>query len=115
MIDLPPLPLPVGITSRDVDCRESVGLNFHILESGNPDDPLLLLIHGFPELAFSWRKVMPTLAASGDVGKKYHVVAIDQRGYGRTTGWDTRDFQHVDLNSFTFLQLVADYFQITRA
>ena len=43
----------------------------------------MLLLHGFPELAFSWRKVMPVLAAAG-----YHVIAPDQRGYGRTTGWD---------------------------
>ena len=45
--------------------------------------PCLLLLHGFPELAYSWRKVMLPLAAAG-----YHVVAPDQRGYGRTTGWD---------------------------
>ena len=44
---------------------------------------LVLLLHGFPELAYSWRKVMPALAAAG-----YHVIAPDQRGYGRTTGWD---------------------------
>ena len=43
----------------------------------------MLLLHGFPELAYSWRKVMPALAAAG-----YHVIAPDQRGYGRTTGWD---------------------------
>ncbi|MCW2602993.1 MAG: alpha/beta hydrolase, partial [Pseudonocardiales bacterium] len=40
-------------------------------------------VHGFPELAYSWRKVMPLLAAAG-----YHVIAPDVRGYGRTTGWD---------------------------
>ena len=50
-----------------------------------PGGPCLLLLHGFPELAYSWRKVMPALAAAG-----YHVVAPDQRGYGRTTGWTAR-------------------------
>ena len=45
--------------------------------------PCVLLLHGFPELAYSWRKVMLPLAAAG-----YHVIAPDQRGYGRTTGWD---------------------------
>ncbi|HZO47241.1 MAG TPA: alpha/beta fold hydrolase, partial [Xanthobacteraceae bacterium] len=48
-----------------------------------PGRPCLLLLHGFPELAYSWRKVLLPLAAAG-----YHVIAPDQRGYGRTTGWD---------------------------
>ena len=61
----------------------------------------MLLLHGFPELAFSWRKVMPVLAAAG-----YHVIAPDQRGYGRTTGWDA-DYDG-DLNSFRLLNLVRD-------
>ncbi len=57
----------------------------HVLEAGfeTRGRPCLLLLHGFPELAFSWRKVMPALADAG-----YHVIAPDQRGYGRTTGWD---------------------------
>lgn len=46
---------------------------------------------------------MPALASEG-----YHVVAYDQRGYGQTTGWDTRDFSSVDLNTFTFIRLVRD-------
>ncbi len=60
------------------------GLTVHILEAGwdGPTRPRLLLLHGFPELAYSWRKLMPLLADAG-----YHVVAPDQRGYGRTTGW----------------------------
>jgi len=55
------------------------------LEAGveRPGRPAVLLLHGFPELAYSWRKVMLPLAAAG-----YHVIAPDQRGYGRTTGWD---------------------------
>ena len=84
--DLPALAnLPTGIRARFVDGVN--GLRMHILESGfeSADRPLLLLLHGFPELAWSWRKIMPDLAAAG-----YHVVAPDQRGYGRTTGWDGR-------------------------
>jgi len=46
---------------------------------------------------------MPAIAAQG-----YYVVAYDQRGYGRTTGWDTRPFSEVDLNSFSFTRLVRD-------
>src|SRR3981081_1028228 len=47
--------------------------------------PCVLLLHGFPELAYSWRKVMVPLASAG-----FHVVAPDQRGYGRTIGWEGR-------------------------
>lgn len=82
MTALAALPLPEGIRSRCVDGVN--GLSVHLLEAGAGGDerPLLLLLHGFPELAYSWRKVMPALAAAG-----YHVVAPDLRGYGRTTGW----------------------------
>ena len=79
------------------------GLRMHVLEAGfeTSGRPCLLLLHGFPELAFSWRKVMPALAAAG-----YHVIAPDQRGYGRTTGWDA-DYDG-DLASFRLLNLVRD-------
>jgi pimeloyl-ACP methyl ester carboxylesterase len=96
----PPLPLPPGISESYLQSHD---LNYHILSAGNPKHPLILCLHGFPELAFSWRKIMPAIAAEG-----YHVVAYDQRGYGRTTGWDTRGFAAVDLNSFTFTKLVRD-------
>ena len=67
------LSLPVGIRSRHVQI--ATGLNMHILEAGEPDGrPLILLLHGFPELAYSWRKAMPPLADAG-----YYVVAPDQR------------------------------------
>ncbi|HWA11677.1 MAG TPA: alpha/beta hydrolase [Burkholderiales bacterium] len=98
---LPPLPLPPGIRSRFIDGIN--GLRMHLLEAGfeAPGRPLVLLLHGFPELAYSWRKVIPSLAAAG-----YHVVAPDQRGYGRTTGWDGR--YDGDLASFRMLNLVKD-------
>jgi pimeloyl-ACP methyl ester carboxylesterase len=86
------------------------GLTMHVLEAGfeTPGRPLLLLLHGFPELAWSWRKVMPPLAALG-----YHVVAPDQRGYGRTTGWDPR-FDG-DLASFRPFNIVRDAIGLVHA
>ncbi len=59
------------------------GLTVNVLEAGyeTPGRPAVLLLHGFPDLAYSWRKTMGPLAASG-----YHVIAPDQRGYGATTG-----------------------------
>ena len=75
--------LPAGIRERYVTGVN--GLTVHVLDAGfdTPKRPVVLLLHGFPELAYSWRKVMLPLAAAG-----YHVIAPDLRGYGRTTGWD---------------------------
>ena len=94
-------PLPSGIRSRTLPGIN--GLAVHFLEAGfeTPGRPCLLLLHGFPELAYSWRKVMLPLAAAG-----YHVVAPDQRGYGRTTGWDG-DYDG-DVASFRMLNLARD-------
>src|SRR5678815_53115 len=93
--------LPGGIRSRVLDNIN--GLTMHVLEAGYEDAgrPCLLLLHGFPELAFSWRKIMLPLAAAG-----FHVVAPDQRGYGRTTGWDSG--YDGDLAPFRMLNVVKD-------
>jgi pimeloyl-ACP methyl ester carboxylesterase len=107
MSDIAPLTdLPDGVSARFVDGIN--GLRMHVLEAGSPDQPLLLLLHGFPELAYSWRKVMPALAAAG-----YYVIAPDQRGYGRTTGWDGR--YDGDLASFRFFNLVRDALELVFA
>jgi hypothetical protein len=84
----PPLPLPEGVQSRYVSL--STGLQMHLLEAGQvvpggTSKPLILLLHGFPELAYSWRHQLTALAQAG-----FHVVAPDQRGYGRSTGSDDR-------------------------
>jgi pimeloyl-ACP methyl ester carboxylesterase len=93
--------LAPGIRSRAVAAVN--GLAVHILEAGHEtsDRPAVLLLHGFPELAYSWRKVMPPLAAAG-----YHVIAPDQRGYGRTTGWDGS--YDADPDPFRILNMIRD-------
>ena len=53
------------------------GLNFHVRSAGDPADPAVILLHGFPECGYSWRYQMPFLAAKG-----FHVLAPDLRGYG---------------------------------
>src|SRR6478735_9253906 len=60
--------IPAGIRSRHI--ANVNGMIVHILEAGyeTPGRPAVLLLHGFPELAYSWRKVMLPLAAAG-----YHV------------------------------------------
>ena len=104
MTELAPLDasvLPAGIRARFVERVN--GLNIHILEAGydKPGRPCLLLLHGFPEIAYSWRKIMVPLAEAG-----FHVVAPDQRGYGRTTGWSAN--YDDDLSPFRILNAVRD-------
>ena len=93
--------LPTGVRSRFV--HNINGLRIHVLEAGfeGGNRPGLLLLHGFPELAYSWRNVMVALADAG-----YHVFAPDLRGYGRTTGWNG-DYDG-DLSPFRRLNVVRD-------
>lgn len=98
--------LPPGVRARFVE--EVNGLRVHLLEAGQPGRPLVLLQHGFPELAYSWRRVMAPLADAG-----FHVVAPDLRGYGRTTGWD--DAYDRDLAPFGILNLVRDAVSLASA
>lgn len=56
------------------------GIELSAVEMGDADTPLVLFCHGFPELGYSWRHQLPVLADAG-----YHAVAIDQRGYGRSS------------------------------
>ena len=100
--------LPAGIRSEYVD--NGNGLRAHVLCAGEntPDKPLAMLLHGFPELAFSWRHIMLPLVEAG-----YFVIAPDQRGYGFTidtamqsapgpVGYDT------PLQSWSLLNMVRD-------
>lgn len=93
--------LPTGVRSRFISNVN--GLTIHILEAGyeGAGRPAVLLLHGFPELAYSWRKVMPALAEAG-----YHVIAPDMRGFGRTTGWD--DSYDADPDEFRILNMTRD-------
>ncbi len=76
-------------------------LNQHILEAGS--GPLVLLIHGFPELGISWRAQVEALAGAG-----YHAVAPDMRGYGGTDKPAAR-------SDYGVLDLVGDMVDLVRA
>jgi pimeloyl-ACP methyl ester carboxylesterase len=54
------------------------GVELHVFEAG--EGTPVVLAHGFPELGYSWRHQLPALAAAG-----CHVIAPDQRGYGRSS------------------------------
>ncbi len=93
--------LPEGIRSRFVNNVN--GLRMHVLEAGFETSarPAVLLLHGFPELAYSWRKVMVPIALAG-----FHVIAPDRRGYGRTSGVDVN--YDDDLDPFGTLNQVRE-------
>jgi pimeloyl-ACP methyl ester carboxylesterase len=100
--------LPPGIRSRFVN--DINGIRMHVLEAGfePADRPAVLMLHGFPELAYSWRKVMLPVAAAG-----FHVIAPDVRGYGRTSGTDVR--YDDDLAPFRSLNQVRDMLGLVSA
>ena len=56
------------------------GIELDVIEAGEPGNPAVVLCHGFPESSHSWRHQLAPLAAAG-----YHVLAPDQRGYGRSS------------------------------
>ncbi len=76
------------------------GLTQRVLEAGPDDGPLVLLIHGFPELGVSWRAQVAALAQAG-----FRAVAPDMRGYGGTRAEE----------GFTLLHLVGDMVDLVRA
>jgi pimeloyl-ACP methyl ester carboxylesterase len=100
--------IPVGIRSRLVPGIN--GITMHALEAGfeGANRPAVLLVHGFPELGYSWRHVMLPLANAG-----YHVIAPDQRGYGRSGGTDVK-FDD-DLTPFSTLNRVRDLMALVNA
>lgn len=64
-------------------------IRMHYVEAGPADGPLVVLLHGFPEFWYSWKRQIPALAAAG-----LHVVAPDMRGYNLTDkprGWRRYD------------------------
>lgn len=81
------------------------GLVQHVLEAGFEIDnaPLILLIHGFPELGVSWRAQVRVLGEAG-----YHVVAPDMRGYGGTE-------KPEGAAAYSILNLVGDMIDLVRA
>jgi len=85
------------------------GLDIHFLESGdnNSKNGLIVLLHGFPELSYSWRKIITTLSNKG-----FHVIAPDQRGFGRTVG---ADFSYdADLKLYNHDNLSRDVFCLVK-
>ncbi len=66
------------------------GVTLRVTEAGERGAPVVVLCHGFPELAFTWRHQVRALAEAG-----YHVLAPDQRGYGGSDKPAAVDAYHV--------------------
>jgi pimeloyl-ACP methyl ester carboxylesterase len=89
---------PVQLNHR----LESVNdVRIHCVEAG--DGPLVLLVHGFPESWYSWRHQLPALAAAG-----FRAVAIDVRGYGRSSA-------PPEIDQYRMMRLVADNVALVQA
>jgi len=103
-----------GLSSQMIALKD---LNMHVLtcspgalpDTSSPP-PLLVLLHGFPELSFSWRNVMLPLARQG-----YFVVAPDQRGYGGTVRSPSPNVDHDDYKLCRMSNLVDDIVALVNA
>jgi pimeloyl-ACP methyl ester carboxylesterase len=81
--------LPPGC--REVEIRLA-SIRLHTVQAGPADGPLAVLLHGFPEFWYGWRKQIPALAQAG-----WRVVVPDQRGYNRSDKPRAVREYHVDL------------------
>lgn len=82
---------------------ETNGVQLRVIEAGVRGAPLVVLAHGFPELAYSWRHQIPALAEAG-----FHVLAPDQRGYGGSSKPDAIDAYNVVELSADIVGLLDD-------
>jgi pimeloyl-ACP methyl ester carboxylesterase len=73
--------LPLAVRAQDIAARvtdgfaDSSGVRIHYVTLGNPKDPPVLMIHGFPDWWYSWRSLM------ADLSRDHFTIALDQRGY----------------------------------
>lgn len=80
------------------------GLDLHIVEAGRAGDPLLVLLHGFPEFWWAWRKQITPLAEAG-----YHVLVPDMRGYNESEAPQDVGAYHIDTLASDVIAIVDAY------
>jgi pimeloyl-ACP methyl ester carboxylesterase len=101
----PAAPASTGPTAQEPDVKhrlvEVPGGRIHLVEAGS--GPLVLMVHGFPESWYSWRRQLPAIAAAG-----YRAVAIDVRGYGRSS-------KPREVDAYRMLAHVSDNVGVVRA
>ena len=72
------------------------GIELSFVDEGEEGLPVVVLCHGFPELAYSWRHQIPALASAG-----WRVLAPDMRGYGESSAPEAVDAYDVVSRSST--------------
>jgi pimeloyl-ACP methyl ester carboxylesterase len=82
---------------------ETNGVRLRIIEAGDRGAPVVVLAHGFPELAYSWRHQIPVLAEAG-----YHVLVPDQRGYGGSSRPDAIEAYNIHALTADIVGLLDD-------
>jgi pimeloyl-ACP methyl ester carboxylesterase len=97
----PALPASALLPGADEGFVDSDGVKIHYVGLGRSQDPLIVLIHGFPDFWYSWRAQMPALS------RHYRVVAVDQRGYNLSGQPD-------GVENYTADKLVADLLAVVR-
>jgi len=65
--------IAAGLEERSIQTN---GIRLHVVQAGPMDGPLVVLLHGFPEFWYGWRKQIEPLAKAG-----YRLAVPDQRGY----------------------------------
>jgi haloacetate dehalogenase len=87
---------------KPAEIATSGGARIHLRHAG--EGPPLLLLHGNPQTHVSWHRVAPRLA------ERFHVVAMDLRGYGDSTGPDP-----AETANYTFRAMAQDGVEVMRA
>lgn len=92
-------PLP-SISSVETTFRGVNGVNLHVVAAGDPEDPIIVLLHGFPEFWYQWRRYIPSFVDAG-----YRVLVPDQRGYNRSD-------KPTGVNSYRINELSQDILEL---
>lgn len=93
-----------GAPTRSRLVRSHDGVRLAVTEAGRAGEgPTVVLLHGFPDLSYTWRRQIPALAGAG-----YHVLALDGRGFGRSDRPDDVDAYDIDHLTGDLLALLDD-------
>ncbi|MCL1803068.1 MAG: alpha/beta hydrolase [Eubacteriaceae bacterium] len=78
------------------------GVNWHYIDTGNPDGEAVLFVHGLPENYYSWNNVLPL------IDSEYRLIAIDMKGYGRSIPSDDNyEWHHVAGQTLDFMDALG--------
>ncbi len=90
-------PFAVRMNTMEID-----GLTIDYREAGDPSNPTVLLLHGFPTSSHMFRELIPELAG------KYHVIAPDYPGFGASEMPDAKDYDYSFANAADVVTKLID-------